>query len=71
MKQIRIVRHNFNTTGKANYRIQLAVPPSTNNNHNYNIVFKKNLTNKYTKKLGIFSFQTRYPIMKQNIIIEQ
>jgi len=29
MKQIRTVRHNFNTTGTANYRVQLAVPPST------------------------------------------
>jgi len=40
MKQIRTVRHSFNTTGVANYRIQLAVPPSTNNNHNNN-VFKE------------------------------
>jgi len=29
MKQIRTVRHRFNTTGMANYRVQLAVPPST------------------------------------------
>jgi len=28
MKQIRTVRHSFNTTGAANYRVQLAVPPS-------------------------------------------
>jgi len=56
MKPIRTVRHSFNTTGTANYRIQLAVPPSTidiltpgmhlyastNNDHNHNnIVFKK------------------------------
>jgi len=42
MKQIRTVRHSLNTTGMANYRVQLAVPPSTNNNHNHNnIVFKK------------------------------
>jgi len=27
MKQIRTVKHSFNTTGMANYRIQLAVPP--------------------------------------------
>jgi len=55
MKQTRTVRHSFNTTGTENYRVQLAVPPSTNNNHNHNnIVFKK-LTNKYTKKLGIFN----------------
>jgi len=26
LKQIRTVRHSFNTTGKANYRVQLAVP---------------------------------------------
>jgi len=35
MKQITTVRHSFNTTGMANHRIQLAVPPSTNNNHNH------------------------------------
>jgi len=35
MKQIRTVRHRFNTTGTENYRVQLAVPPSTNNNHNH------------------------------------
>jgi len=29
MKQIRTVRHSFNITGTANYRVQLAVPPST------------------------------------------
>jgi len=29
MKQIRTVRHSFNTAGTANYRVQLAVPPST------------------------------------------
>jgi len=56
MKQIRTVRHSFNTTGTANYRVQLAVPPSTNyitkvankkiNNHNHN---NKKLTNKYSK----------------------
>jgi len=51
MKQIRTVRHSFNTTGTANYRVQLAVLPSTNNNNN--IVLKKKLTNKYNKKLGI------------------
>jgi len=26
LKQIRPVRHGFNTTGTANYRVQLAVP---------------------------------------------
>jgi len=36
MKQIRTVRHSFNTKGTANYRVQLVVPPSTNNNHNHN-----------------------------------
>jgi len=42
MKQIRMVRHSFNTTGTANYIVQLAVPPSTNNNNNNNnIVFYK------------------------------
>jgi len=39
LKQIRTVRHSFHTTGTANYRIQLAVPPSTNNDNN--IVLKK------------------------------
>jgi len=28
MKQIRTVKYSFNTTGTANYRVQLAVPPS-------------------------------------------
>jgi len=36
MKQIKTVRHSFNTKGIASYR---AVPPPTNNNHNS--VFKK------------------------------
>jgi len=39
---IRTVKHSFNTTGTANYRVQLAVPPSVNNNHNHNkAVLKK------------------------------
>jgi len=45
MKQIRIMKHSFNTTGTANYRVQLAVPPfnkNNYNNHNHNnTVFKK------------------------------
>jgi len=50
MKKIRTVRHSFNTTGTANYRVQLAVPPSTNNNRNHNnIVLLKSV------KLGIFN----------------
>jgi len=28
MKQIRTVKHSFNTTGTANYRVQLELPPS-------------------------------------------
>jgi len=40
MKQIRTVRHNLNAAGTENYRVQLAVPPSTNNDHN-NSIFKK------------------------------
>jgi len=36
MNQIRTMRHSFNTIGSANYRIQLAVPPSTKNNHDKN-----------------------------------
>jgi len=54
MKQIRTVRHSFNTKGTANYKVQLAVPPSTNHNYN-NTVCKKVLKNKYTKKLRIFN----------------
>jgi len=30
---VRIVRHSFNTTGTANYRVQLAVPKITNHNN--------------------------------------
>jgi len=57
MKQIRTVKHSFNTTGTANYRVQLAVPPSKNNyNNQNNTVLKKKLSNKYTKKL---EFSTR------------
>jgi len=43
MKQIRTVRHSFNTTRTANYRVQLAVPPSIKNNYNNhnNTVLKK------------------------------
>jgi len=46
IKQIRTVRHSFNTTGTANYRVQLAVPPSTNNNYN-----------KYTKRIRNFQLE--------------
>jgi len=52
MKQIRTVRHSFNTKGTANYRVQA---PSTDNNIIIIIVFLKKLTNKYTKNLGIFN----------------
>jgi len=45
MKQIRTVRYSFNTTGTANYRVHLAVPPSIKNNYNNhnhsNTVLKK------------------------------
>jgi len=34
MKQISTVRYSFNTTGTANYRVQLAMPPSIKNNYN-------------------------------------
>jgi len=36
MKQIRTVKHSFNTTGTANYRVQLVVPPSIKNSYNHN-----------------------------------
>jgi len=52
MKQIRTVKHSFKTTGTENYRVQLAVPPSTLQLIIIIIivmlVFKK-LANKYTK----------------------
>jgi len=64
MKQIRIVKYTFNTTGMANYRVQLAVPPlikNNYNNHNHNnTILKKKLTNKYTKKLEIFNQSRDY-----------
>jgi len=43
MKQIKTVKHSFNTTGTANYRVQVAVPPSIKNNYNNhnNTVLKK------------------------------
>jgi len=42
-KQIRTMKHSFNITGTANYRVQLAVPPSIKNNYNNhnNTVLKK------------------------------
>jgi len=55
------MKHSFNTTGTANYRV---LPPSIKNsydNHNHNnTVFKKKLTNKYTKKLGILNWSRDY-----------
>jgi len=53
MNQIRTVMHSFNTTGTANYTVQLAVPPSTTVIIIIIIIimlFLKTLTNKYTKK---------------------
>jgi len=45
IKQIRTVKHSFNTTGTENYTVQLAVPPSIKNNYNNhnqnNTVLKK------------------------------
>jgi len=46
MKQIRTVKHRSNTTGRENYRVQLAVPSSIKNNYD-NTVLKEKLTNKY------------------------
>jgi len=54
MKQIRTVRHGFNTIGTAKYKIQLAVPPSTKIT---DTVLKKKLTNKYTKKIRNFQLE--------------
>jgi len=51
MKQIRIMRHSFNSTGMANYRVQLAVPPSIKNHkpHN-NTLFSKKVNKQVTPK---------------------
>jgi len=50
MKQIRTVRHSFNTTGTENYRIQLAVPLQLIIIIIIIIiVLLKKLTNKYTE----------------------
>jgi len=65
MKQIRTVKHSFNTTGMANYRVQLAVPPSIKNNLIIIILFTKKLTNKYTIKLGIFHWSRDYSRLKK------
>jgi len=65
MKQIRTVRHSFNTTGTENYRVQLAVPPSTNNIIIIIILFLKKLTNKYTEKLGILSKSRDHSSLKK------
>jgi len=53
MKQIRTVRHSFNTSGMANYRVQLVVPLSIKIIIII-IVFSKKLTNKYTKAIRNF-----------------
>jgi len=53
MKQIRTVKHNFNTTVMENYRVQLAVPLKIAIIIII-ILFSKKSANKYTKKLGIF-----------------
>jgi len=70
MKQIRTFKHSFNTTDTANYRVQLAVFPSIKNsynNHNHNnTVLKKKLTNKYTKKFGIFNWSRDYSRSKKS-----
>jgi len=54
MKQIRTMKHSFNTTDTANYRVQLAVSPSIKIIIIIIILFSKKV-NKYTKKLGIFN----------------
>jgi len=46
MKQIRTVKHNFNTIGMANNRVQLAAPPSTIIIIIIIMLFLKKLTNK-------------------------
>jgi len=62
------MKHSFNTTGTANYRVQLVVAPSIKNNYNNhnNTVFKKKFTNKYTKKLGILNWSRDYSRSKKS-----
>jgi len=71
MKQIRTVRHSFNTTDTANYKAQLAVPPSTKIAIIIIIMLfsKKKLTNKYTKKLGIFNLSRDHSRTKKSMEI--
>jgi len=51
MKQIRTAKQSFNTTGTANYRVQLAVPPSTKITIIIIILFSK----KVNKQVKIFN----------------
>jgi len=65
MKQIRTVKHSFNTTGTANYRIQLVGPLQLKITIIIIIIiilFSKKLTNKYTKQLGIFNWSSDYTV---------
>jgi len=57
MEQIRAVRHSFNATGMANYRVQLAVPLQLKITIIIIIILilfsKKKLTNKYTRNFQL------------------
>jgi len=57
MKLIRTVRHSFNTTGMANYRVQVAVPK--NNYNNWIFLFIMNWLGTVGEKATSINFQSR------------
>jgi len=63
------VKHSFNTKGTANYRVQLAVPPSINNNYNnHNTVLKKSQQTSAIKKIGIFNWSRDYIVDRKQVL---
>jgi len=69
MKEIRTVRHSFNTTAMANYRVQLAVTPSiTIIIIIIIILFSKKLTNKYTRNLRIFNYRVGTIVDRKKVL---
>jgi len=57
MEQIRTVRHSFNTTGMEIYRVQLAVPPSTNKNLIIILFFLKKVNKQVHQKIRNFQLE--------------
>jgi len=57
MKQIRTVKHSFNTTGMENYRVQLAVPPSIKKNYNHNNTVLKKVNKQVHLKIRNFQLE--------------